>query len=88
MLAFSKAFIFASSFLSFFSIESREFDRPLLVHQFSPPIFARSCTVKDQPFTFSGVSVGSTAKSFAARFATAGEAIDVPENLTRLPPGI
>src|ERR1700730_14073440 len=39
-------------------------------------------------FTFSGESDGSMANNLAAKLVTAGEDMDVPENLTRRPPGI
>jgi hypothetical protein len=38
--------------------------------------------------TSAGLSDGSSAMSFAARFVTLGAAIDVPDHLSRSPPGM
>ena len=48
-------------------------------------LFSAPCLIK--AMVFSGVSEESRAINLAARLTTLGEAIEVPENLIRVPPG-
>jgi hypothetical protein len=66
------------------SAHSQHRQRAFFIDQMPTAVVAGRRALADEPDGLLGV--GSTANSFAARFTTPGEAIDVPESFIFVPP--
>ena len=66
---------------------AQERNRPFFVDQMATAILGRGRSSADSEMTSCGVRAGSSANSLAARLTTFGDAIEVPESLSLIPPG-